>query len=325
MSLTLVIPSHDDRLPLLRALGRAAEIGMAERIVVVDDGSTTPLEAGELCRAADLPSDRLTLLRNDRPLGPGAARNRGLRAVKTEHLLFLDADDLPTGEIASLMGDLTRAGPFDFCIFQHHDSRMAQERLWGQSHHDHRFWRLAGVDLGALSPVPTTAAQHLARTANYPWNKIYRTGFLRDHGIGCSEILVHEDVELHWRGFLNAGRILASDRIGVVHFVSSGGDRLTNRDGPERLAVFGPFARLAEEIAGQAEGPTDSPYAYPFFRFALGLCDWISAHLRAEFRPALADHIETFLAEAVPPAFQDRIAAEEPTLMSRLAALKTPE
>lgn len=318
MRLTVAIPARNDAPGLLRLLDRLGRLGCAAHVVVVDDGSDRPLEAAALARAAALPGDALTLLRHETPRGPGTARNLALAHVPTDHLLYLDADDLPTAELPPLLADL-KGETFDVCLFKHHDTRAEQELAWGQMPWDEAHWQAAGLALGALREATSEATAHLSRTANYPWNKIYRTAFLRERGIGCSEIMVHEDVELHWRSFLHARRILTSDRVAVIHHVAPGGGRLTNRTGPERLEVFAPLARIAAELAA---GPPDrqARLAPPFFAFTAGLLDWIEANLdpahHARFHAAARDWINAHL----PEGMADRIAAEDPPLSTRLAA-----
>ncbi|SFU21335.1 glycosyltransferase family 2 protein [Sedimentitalea nanhaiensis] len=311
LDLTVAIPVHNDRDPLLALLG---ELRCATRIVVVDDGSEQPLQQGDLCAAAGLPPERLTLLRHDSALGAGAARNAALAQVQTDYLLYLDADDLPTRELPLLLADL-EGQDFDFCIFRHHDSRSEQENYWGPDPHDRALWRAAGSDIGALTPVGPAAAAQLVQTANYPWNKIYRTGFLRDHGIRCSRIPVHEDIELHWRSFLNARRILASDRIAAIHFVTPGGNRLTNALGPDRLRVFEPLTAIADEISTTGVDPL------PFARFTVGLLGWIHDHLHPELRPGFADRAQAFLNAPANPALRSAIDDTRPGLRADIAAL----
>lgn len=294
-TLTLAIPAHNDRAPLLRLLARVGGLGCVAHVVVVDDGSDMALDVAELNTALNTTDTTLTLLRNDTPKGPGPARNRALNEVTTDHVMFVDADDMVTRELPPLMRDLDGLD-FDFCLFQYHDTRQEQGLMWGQMPWDQSLWQEAGVALGALDPVPPTARAHLVRCANYPWNKIYRTAFLRAHSITCSQILLHEDVELHWRSFLHARAILASDRIGVIHFVSETGTRLTNRTGPERLEVFEPLTRIADEIA--AHDP--DTYALPFVRFALGLIAWISDNLDPAHAHQLDELTRVFTQDHVP-------------------------
>lgn len=320
MTLTLAIPSHNDTAPLCRLLAGVRPLDCVAHVVVVDDGSDTAIAAGGLARASGLDPDRITLLRNDTARGPGAARNRALEHVTTEYMLFLDADDQVTPDLPHLMRDLSGQS-FDFCLFQHHDTRAEQDFAWGQMPWDQAHWRAAGVDLGALNAVAPAAAADLCQTANYPWNKICRTAFLRDHGIGCSGILVHEDVELHWRSFLNARTILASDRVCVIHGVAADGRRLTNRAGPERLDVFDPLDRIAREIAGRG----DTLFTLPFYRFALGLCLWIRGNLRPEFHARLAGRVRTFADTHIPPDLLAALHRDDPGRMQRIAAMIAPE
>lgn len=72
-------------------------------VVVVDDGSAVPVSSG--CLGRTLPF-RLRVLRNERAVGPGAARNRGVHASRGDLLLFTD-DDCVVAE--SWAGALYRA------------------------------------------------------------------------------------------------------------------------------------------------------------------------------------------------------------------------
>lgn len=317
MSFSIAIPVHNDADNLQQLLTRLARFDPVDQVVVVDDGSDTALAADALSAASGFDPARLHLQRHPQAKGPGAARNRALQAVTSEHMMFLDADDLPTSELPDLLQDLAGRS-FDFCLFQHHDSRSEQELCWGQMPWDQMLWEAAGVDLGAVSEVTAAAAPLLARTANYPWNKIYRTAFLRDHGIGCTEILVHEDVELHWRCFLNATTILASDRIAVIHDVTPDGARLTNRAGPERLAAFDPLTRLAADV-------TATPYAAAFAQFATGLIAWIADNLDPAHHAALAAKTRDFLQQSISADLHPQLLQDAPHQMARLNRLIAPD
>jgi glycosyltransferase involved in cell wall biosynthesis len=88
---TVVIPTRD-RWRLLRATmaSALAQEGVDLEVVLVDDGSETPLPD-------DLPgrSDpRVRLLRNPSGRGPAPARNAGIAAARGSWIAFLDDDDL---------------------------------------------------------------------------------------------------------------------------------------------------------------------------------------------------------------------------------------
>jgi glycosyltransferase involved in cell wall biosynthesis len=87
----VVVPTHDRRRLLLQTLGSILrQRGVDFEVLVVDDGSrdgTAELVAG-------LGDGRVRLLRNDRPQGVAAARNRGIAEAAGEWLGFCDDDDL---------------------------------------------------------------------------------------------------------------------------------------------------------------------------------------------------------------------------------------
>jgi glycosyltransferase involved in cell wall biosynthesis len=92
LEVTVVIPTRD-RWPSLstRALSSAlAQEDVELEVVVVDDGSLDETADGVMA----LNDLRVRLLRNESPLGPSAARNRGIQAARAPWVAFLDDDDL---------------------------------------------------------------------------------------------------------------------------------------------------------------------------------------------------------------------------------------
>jgi mycofactocin system glycosyltransferase len=83
----VVIPVRDRPDGLARAL---AGVGPVAELVVVDDGSTDAGATAAVAAAAGA-----TLLRNPRPRGPAAARNRGLAATTAPVVAFVDSDCEP--------------------------------------------------------------------------------------------------------------------------------------------------------------------------------------------------------------------------------------
>lgn len=283
LDLALVIPVWNDAKGLARLLAQVHAMDVFSQVIVVDDGSDVPVGA-----------PGCILIRHGTPRGGGVARNAGLDAVTATHVLFFDADDLLTDELPLLLADL--AGEvFDLCLFKHADSRVAAEPRWGQPDFDERFWTEAGHATGALRQADLRGATLLAQTANYPWNKIYRTAFLRDHGIGCAPTRVHQDIPLHWLGFIHARRVLVSDRICAWHHIATAG-RLSNLSGPERLDVF----EALDPVVAAATAPH---WQSALARFFPGLIDWCAMRiepallpdLRARERAWLGRHMASWL------------------------------
>ena len=304
LDLALVIPVKDDAAGLARLLADPVTRRAAAEIIVVDDGSDPAL----------VPPEGVRLIRHDAALGPGPARNRGLAEVTAAHLLFFDADDRLTPELLPLLADLAEAGRFDLCQFKYADGREARAGHWGQPGWDEHHWAQAGVLLGALSEVAPGRRPALAQTANYPWNKVFRTDFLRDSGIGCAATRLHEDIALHWGGHVAATRSLASDRICAWHEVRAGGMRQTNLAGPGRLDMI---AAAEPAIAAVASHP-DPAWRAALASFLLGLSLWAEERIGADIRPAWDRAVQGLFARLVAD-WGAEIGDIDPDLAKRLA------
>ena len=314
MQTALIIPVWNDLAGVERLLQQARRLACFSEVIIVDDASDPPLDEARLREIWGAHSGPLLLLRQETQQGAGAARNRALEHVTASHLLFFDADDLLTPEIPPLLGDLA-GRDFDFCLFRHHDSRVGRWGRYGQMAADDAHWRDAGVAVGALCEVDASQARRLVGISNYPWNKIYRTDFLRAHDIRCSETPVHNDIALHWLSFLHARRILTSDRVGARHFVAAQSNRLTNRSGRERLTVFDTLGAVAAHLDEDDKEPPRLP---DFLRFSCYLFDWIEGFLdsalRGEFHAATRDFL---LAFAPRPVFA-QLARTDPVLARKI-------
>jgi len=272
-----VIPAHGDHAALDQLLRQIADARIFDAVIVVDDASDPPLAPQPPTRR-DGTGPALDLVRLPRRGGAGVARNAGMARVGTTWMLCLDADDALAPGLADLWADMGARGHLagdatDLCLFAHADSRVTDFGGWGMPAGDARLWRAAGADAAPLATMSAAAAHLLVRTANYPWNKLMRTGFVRAAGLRCSATPVHNDIALHWHAMMRARVARVSNRVGVVHGVRGGAERLTNRTGAARLAVFGPLDAVAADIA------PGSPWEAPWLRFATDLLDWIAPQM----------------------------------------------
>ncbi len=316
MQLSVVIPVYNDPEGLHRLLAQIAGLGVFSQVVVVDDASTIS------CRPKDIGIDPATYpvalkyhrLRKNR--GAGYARNQGLKLVSSSHVLFFDSDDLFTDGIASLVADLQDRS-FDFCIFKHVDSRVHAKGGYGLLDSDETRWQAAGA-IGMLGRLTPQGATELCRVAAYPWNKIYRTSFLRQQNIRCTEISIHNDIEIHWMSFLRAQTILFSDRICCEHFVAKGQSRLTNKTGRERFEVLQALAAVQREFT---TNPDDLPFLGAFVAFYMGLFGWITQQLDPSLHEDFHHEVRQFLRAELSPALFTLATGRNPVLGRRIIDL----
>jgi mycofactocin system glycosyltransferase len=195
---TVVIPVRDNASGLRRLVASLRGL----RIVVVDDGSATPVQQADF---AGMYCD-IQVLRHPRSKGAAAARNTGLAVCTSDFVAFLDSDVVPRrGWLEALLGH--------FC-----DPAVAlvAPRIVGLQQSDKLIARYEAVrsslDLGLREApvVPYGTVSYVPSAAI-----ICRRGVLTDVG-GFDETLESgEDVDLCWR-FIEAGARLRYEPIALV-------------------------------------------------------------------------------------------------------------
>ena len=214
---TVVIPVRDNAYGLRRLV--AALRGL--RIIVVDDGSSTPIEQEDFAGA----HPDIEVLRHPRSKGPAAARNTGLAGCKTGYVAFLDSDVVPRrGWLEALLGH--------FCA---PTVALVAPRIVGLTQTDHIVARYEAVrsslDLGQREApvIPYTSVSYVPSAAI-----ICRSSTLRDIGGFDETLRSGEDVDLCWR-LVEAGARLRYEPIAQV----AHDHRTELRDWIARKAFYG--------------------------------------------------------------------------------------
>ena len=217
---TVVIPVRDNIFGLRRLMSTLR--GM--RVIVVDDGSVSPVQASDLSAL----HCKVDVVRHDRSKGPAAARNTGLAACETDFVGFLDSDVVPRkGWLEALLGH-----------FSDPAVALVAPRIVGLSHGDNLVARYEAVrsslDLGRREApvVPYGSVSYVPSAAI-----ICRRSALKDVG-GFDETLASgEDVDLCWR-FVEAGARLRYEPIALV----AHDHRVQMREWLARKAFYGKSA-----------------------------------------------------------------------------------
>ncbi|AXE86325.1 glycosyltransferase family A protein [Streptomyces sp. Go-475] len=246
----VVVIGYDDAAHVADAVRSALAQGPAVReVVAVDDGSADG-SAGLLDRLAASEPRLKVIRRRVNSGGCGTPRNTGLDAVTSPYVMFLDSDDvLPPGAVDALLAAAEGAGAevaSGLCVRRELPSGREvpwQPRLYA---------------LHAVVPHPARRPRLVHDTLCV--NKLYRTGFLREHGIRFPEgRFPYEDVVFTARVLAADPRIaLVPDRVYVWH-VRRSAERLSislDRAGVANWRARTEACRQAYEIllgAGQKE------------------------------------------------------------------------
>ena len=280
--LAIVIPVWNLPEDLSDLLATICNIPIFSEVIVSDDGSDLCCDPEALGFNSDRLGARLLYLRSEERRH---ARNVALDAVTADNVIFFDSDDVICPEIEEIWQQHIASGvdeiSTDFTIFRHSDSRILEaENREGSFPRDERRWHQV-LDHAESALLDRRARTRLCGISAYPWNKIYRTDFLREHDIRCSETPVHNDIRLHWLSFVHARRVLALRTIGAIHVVGSRTHHLTTQVGRERFCVFDVFQDILTHIR---EEQGRQQFLRYFVDFAHNLCRWNLAQIDESLR-----------------------------------------
>ncbi len=243
---TVVIPVRDNASGVQRLV--MALRGL--RVLVVDDGSATPITPGLF----DGASCQIEVYRHDLSRGPAAARNTGAALCRTEFVAFLDADVLPRrGWLESLLGhfcDPTVALVAPRIVSMHAGDTAIARYEAVRSALDLGEREAPVVPYGPVSYVPSAAM--ICR----------RSEIL---GIGGFDEALHsgEDVDLCWR-LLESGSRLRYEPVALVAHEH----RIRLREWLARKAFYGTSAAPL----AQRHPDNTAPLVIPL----LTLLSWVS-------------------------------------------------
>lgn len=232
-AVSIITPVYNTRSDLPRMLESVLRQSL-DRIehILIDDGSTDG-SAEMLDEYARGHASRCIQVIHQPNGGAGAARNRGLKAARGEYVAFLDSDDYLADDFCEVLHHAAVASCADVCRGEclRHDAD-------GRQHPN-------------LEPSNASIRRAGSRLAfwNLYWTAIYRTGMLREHGIGFDPALPTVEDHLFLNQALLACRGLTlCDRI-VYHYCIRPGSLSGAGISPAKItAILECYRRIAANL-----------------------------------------------------------------------------
>ena len=284
--ISIIIPAYNAAQDIGNALDSVLKNESDMDIVVIDDASSD-----DTCSVVEQYMSRhsnIRLLRNEANTGPGVARNRALMSIDSEYCMFHDADDTLVNGAVDILTSLMDRADVDFAVFNYfilrnrgavlEEGGIGAEGTWQDA--------LGGQELAI---VELDKAPNFLLMVNYPWNKIFRTSFIRRVNLRFSTARINEDILPHWAAFMHAGRFLAVNRKLTIHSLIAGSDQHTNVYDERRIAIFEAL-RETESIFERNKLFRDK-YYHLFLYFKAGLLGWALSRVRPDLRRIFDEHV----------------------------------
>lgn len=219
-------------------------------LILIDDCSTDASLA--LCRKAAVRDKRVVLLRNDRNIGQGLTRNRGIESSRGRYVTFVDSDDTidkKMYEILCSMADNYQA-EIARCSFRRVSNHDEDGSALVACDVDARC--LAGLDLssyrdGYFGMLPNEALA--AAPSASPCTALYAGDLIRHRGIRfpSERIVRSEDLFFNLEACQAANRVVLSD-LPLYNYLSRPGSTTKTYSSPlEKCLLLERMAPLGDE------------------------------------------------------------------------------
>ncbi len=234
-------------------------------VIVINDCSTD--DSMEICRERYKDEKRVVLIDQPKNMGPGEARNAGLKKATGEYLAFVDADDGLLGDALLKMyevakdqdADVVHVGgaliPFADPLPDNLNTLKRSELV--------KLFLDSGTRYEEIHKVPESISERIDNWLEhyYHWNvwaKLFRTSFIREHGIDFSYLPLSEDQNFCFRCLIHAKNYVIMPGNYYIYRIAE-----TSISRGQKSPAF--LAKTLRALFGVSEVMQKAMDAHPFF------------------------------------------------------------
>lgn len=148
-------------------------------VIIIDDCSTDG-SYEKILKYQKKSNLNLTILRTKKNMGPGVARNYGLKKVKGDYITFIDSDDYIENTCLSEIASVLEKNEFDCLIFDYY-RHFKGKKQYGTS--------IPNFEDGIISKKDA-----IANITGSTWCKVYKKQIIHEHEITFPSLMRFEDM-----------------------------------------------------------------------------------------------------------------------------------
>lgn len=277
-SIDIIVTAHNMQDCLDECLtSLAAQTHSDFRVFIIEDGSTDQTAT----RAQNFAEhDQRFHVISTPGLGAAGARNHGLALVEAPAFMLLDGDDIFHPTMLSRLLSAMNSTDADVVVcdmvqFVHDTTRPHAHRERVRAP-----WSLKKSQLPHLGSADwlahpwvnerTIPGNLFAAFMGWPWDKLYKTSFIRQHGLSFPEDLTNsEDMLFTYEALVLASRIAVVDEVLIDHRIERGGS-VSNSRTSDPLAFYVALSRMKSFLKNRLQNAWER-LQKPFLNWAF---DW---------------------------------------------------
>ena len=287
MKISFIIPAYNAattiKETLLSIINQKLQKDSSFEIIVVDDASNDDT----VQIAKSIKDRRLSVYSRKEKTNAGSCRNYGLNKINGDYVWFVDSDDFVEANALNTVIRKIEKGHNDIIEFGYH---LLDEKT-------NNFRTCFNIDEEILIRKTSENSEYsidiypeLLRSIAYPWNKVYKTSFIKLNNIKFSEIPVHNDLAFKIKAELSASSIGFVHKYLYTHVINRKAQQLTQVSDRNRLSIIDALNEVDSFIKSQDDIFLSSVIEnYDLFKFnTLG---WAYNRCNDEYKPIILKYI----------------------------------
>ncbi|MBQ8203592.1 MAG: glycosyltransferase family 2 protein [Clostridia bacterium] len=290
MKISVIVPVFNGEKTLKQSINSMLAQGLGDfELILIDDGSTD--KSGEICRSFAQNDNRVRYIKKENG-GPSSVRNLGIKEAKGEYITFADCDDYMDNGAFAFMYEKALETKADMvvcgCFIELGGSKRVNncEEMIIEGEYGEKIIPLKSKDL-----------------LDAPWNKLYKTEFLRKTGVTMPEGEIFEDTAFHLELLRHQPKIAVYSEC-FYHYVQNMGS-ITKKYNPDKLTLLKKRAKQLKDVTVGIEPYCDFYYIKSVFS---AFIDMFLSCKKAEIKQFISKEIgeQDFINAAKGARFQGR-------------------
>lgn len=290
IDISIIIPLYNNEKTIKKCLDSIfhQKTTLKYEIILVDDGSSD--NTVKIVNNYILGKNNVKFISQENK-GAGAARNTALLYSSGDYLFFVDADDYISNNCLNILNlEIHKENLIDILIFMYRyfDERNCVFKKMSKRDAFVYYDTYLENRIFSFNECP-----QLHECISYPWNKIFRSSFIKENNIKFSETIVHNDIFFNIASIIKAKKIKIINDILYIHVINSKIGQLTQIFDKRRLNLI--------QVLDQCDtflnklDLKNNELLLPYIAFKANLLDWAIMKSEGDLQEKFIAYLRDFM------------------------------
>lgn len=241
IKVSVIIPVYNAQKYLEKCLNSVVSQTLKDiEIICVDDGSS---DSSPDILQSFAKKDSRVIIKRQKNLFAGAARNNGMETARGKYFVFWDSDDFFEKNALEVLYNKCEKEKADMCLC----AAYCVDGKTGRRAVDETFLKKRFLPKESVFSIETAPEYIFNMASNTPWQRMFRADFIREHGIRFQNLRHANDTYFSLMATYYAKRITYTEKP-LVNYRINNSESVTGKTSAAPLCAYEAYAAVFDEI-----------------------------------------------------------------------------